>query len=147
MSKTYTEEAVQAILDTAKVQADMLRERIQELEGDQTSIHLNEEQVDAVVDEIHETLKSLEGDWSHNPKEFLPANVCCDIVGITRFKKLITDIIEKHDTKDGCIHINYPQIFFAIQWFDKETDRYTELSDKDYKEFADQCHVAYLKET
>ena len=30
--KTYSEDAVKAILDTAKVQADMLKERIQELE-------------------------------------------------------------------------------------------------------------------
>lgn len=33
MSKTYSEDAVQAILDTAKVQADMLKERIAELEN------------------------------------------------------------------------------------------------------------------
>lgn len=47
------------------------------------------------------------------------------------------------------LDINYPQIFFAVKWMCENID--TDQIDLDdlasIKKLADECHVAYLKET
>lgn len=55
------------------------------------------------------------------------------------------------DCDDKCsavITYNYPQIFFAIQWAVKNMNT-ARINGEDLtllKSYADECHVAYLKE-
>lgn len=57
---------------------------------------MNEEQKEATAQKIFEKLSALKTEedfWVHNPKEFLPANVCCDFVGNRKFLNLIKECL------------------------------------------------------
>ncbi|MDD4081829.1 MAG: hypothetical protein PHD05_00445 [Sphaerochaetaceae bacterium] len=46
------------------------------------------------------SLKSPDEEWVVHPQEFLPANVCCDVVGMYRFQTGMAQIIK--DVIEGC---------------------------------------------
>ena len=59
------------------------------------------------------------------------------------------NIVLKERIKEITIIVNYPQIFFTVQWMCKNTstEQVNVLDLETMKALADRCHIAYLKET
>lgn len=63
---------------------------------------------------------------------------------------VIVDMLTEFESKkEDKQEINFPQIFFAIKWICENinTEKVDPDDIKEIKNLADQCHVAYLKET
>ncbi len=67
---------------------------------------------------------------------------------VYELQKVITEIWEDGKQNTEVIQIDYPQILFTVQWMCKiNAESFAPASLKEMKELADECHVAYLKET
>jgi len=60
------------------------------------NIKKSEIYADKIIEYLH-SLDVKDGDsfeWIHHPKTFLPANVMCDFVGVTKFRQGIIDVLK-----------------------------------------------------
>jgi hypothetical protein len=59
---------------------------------DITSFQINKI-VDSLYNYMADDLNRNDEAWIVHPNQFLPANVCCDYIGMQRFKNMLRDII------------------------------------------------------